>query len=204
MTQPPSSPYGSGNDQGGSNDPYGQSQPPQYGGQQQPPAPDPYGQSQPPPYGGEQAQPPYGGEQAPPQYAGQPYTGQPYAGEGSQQYGGGQPYGGQPPKKRGALPWILGGCGVLLLLAIIVVVAVVLVVRGSSPGPGDYDRPDSSNSDYDESLDALWEDCDNGTAEACDDLYFQSDVDSVYEDFGSTCGGRNEATSGGCVQRVGD
>jgi len=39
-------------------------------------------------------------------------------------------------------------------------------------------------------LDALWEDCGAGSAGACDNLYFDSPLDSVYEAYGFTCGGR--------------
>lgn len=39
-------------------------------------------------------------------------------------------------------------------------------------------------------LDDLWDACDAGDGQACDDLFFQSPVDSEYETFGNTCGGR--------------
>lgn len=42
----------------------------------------------------------------------------------------------------------------------------------------------------DDTLDALWDDCDDGDGEACDDLFYDSPVDSEYEEFGNTCGGR--------------
>lgn len=42
-------------------------------------------------------------------------------------------------------------------------------------------------------LDALWDRCEDGDGEACDELYFSSQVDSAYEEFGDTCGGRVEA-----------
>ena len=41
-------------------------------------------------------------------------------------------------------------------------------------------------------LDALWDACEEGDGQACDDLYFQSPFDSEYEEFGKTCGGRLE------------
>jgi len=37
---------------------------------------------------------------------------------------------GEPPKPRSVLPWVLGGCGLLLLLAIGFALAIVLLTRG--------------------------------------------------------------------------
>ena len=42
----------------------------------------------------------------------------------------------------------------------------------------------------DTELDALWVACDGGSAEACDDLFWQAPSDSDYEAFGLSCGGR--------------
>ena len=42
-------------------------------------------------------------------------------------------------------------------------------------------------------LDALWDACEDGDGQACDDLYFSSAIGSEYEEFGDTCGGRFEA-----------
>jgi hypothetical protein len=39
-------------------------------------------------------------------------------------------------------------------------------------------------------LDALWDKCDGGDMVACDELFWTSPVDSEYETFGNTCGGR--------------
>jgi hypothetical protein len=39
-------------------------------------------------------------------------------------------------------------------------------------------------------LDRLWDRCEDGDGEACDELYFTSEVGSEYEEFGDTCGGR--------------
>ncbi|MFP4511906.1 MAG: DUF2510 domain-containing protein [Acidimicrobiales bacterium] len=39
-------------------------------------------------------------------------------------------------------------------------------------------------------LDALWDACEDGDGDACDELYFTSEVGSEYEEFGDTCGGR--------------
>ncbi|WP_161784021.1 hypothetical protein, partial [Cellulomonas carbonis] len=50
----------------------------------------------------------------------------------------------------------------------------------------------------DAALDALWDACEGGDGEACDDLYWDSPIGSQYEDFGSTCGGTTAETEGGC------
>jgi len=41
-------------------------------------------------------------------------------------------------------------------------------------------------------LDSLWDSCENGNFESCDTLYLDSPSGSEYEDFGDTCGNRNE------------
>lgn len=49
-------------------------------------------------------------------------------------------------------------------------------------------------------LDALWDACEGGDMESCDELYMTSEFGSEYEEFGSTCGGRSdEETYGGCA-----
>jgi len=48
-----------------------------------------------------------------------------------------------------------------------------------SPAPGE-----------DAELDALWQACSDKDADACDQLYFDAPVDSEYEAYGYTCGGR--------------
>ena len=47
-------------------------------------------------------------------------------------------------------------------------------------------------------LDSLWDSCSNADFYACDELFLESPYDSEYEDFGDTCGYRNEP-SGYCV-----
>lgn len=51
---------------------------------------------------------------------------------------------------------------------------------GDTAGDGDYGS--------DPALDALWDSCEAGDGQACDDLFFDSPVGSEYENFGSTCG----------------
>ncbi len=50
----------------------------------------------------------------------------------------------------------------------------------------------------DAELDALAQDCFDGDFSACDQLFFESPVDSDYEAYGDSCGGRNEP-GGLCV-----
>lgn len=56
----------------------------------------------------------------------------------------------------------------------------------------------------DPELDALADSCFEGDAGACDDLYLRSPVDSAYEAYGATCGGRLAlASDGGCESQFG-
>ncbi|MBL8776245.1 MAG: hypothetical protein JNK12_09950 [Acidimicrobiales bacterium] len=56
----------------------------------------------------------------------------------------------------------------------------------------------------DAELDALAQACFGGDAGACDDLYLRSPVDSAYEAYGATCGGRLAlASDGGCQSQFG-
>ncbi|MDO5495014.1 MAG: hypothetical protein Q4G64_04815 [bacterium] len=54
----------------------------------------------------------------------------------------------------------------------------------------------------DRHLDELWDECEAGDMEACNDLYWSSPVSSEYEDFGSTCGATESPMYGRCM--VGD
>lgn len=54
----------------------------------------------------------------------------------------------------------------------------------------------------DPELDGLWEDCDDGDATACDNLYSFSPIGSAYEEFGSTCGGRYEPFEVACTDAL--
>lgn len=54
------------------------------------------------------------------------------------------------------------------------------------PGPAEGSPPPGTNAELDE----LWISCAGGSAEACDDLFWQAPVDSDYEAFGLSCGGR--------------
>jgi hypothetical protein len=72
-------------------------------------------------------------------------------------------------------------------------------------GSGDGDFADLSPTDPppgdDAELDALWIGCSDGSASACDQLFFTSPVGSDYERFGLSCGAR-ENTS--CSDLLGD
>ena len=51
----------------------------------------------------------------------------------------------------------------------------------------------------DPGLDLLWVKCDFGVGEACDFLFFSSPIDSEYESFGLSCGGREDESFGLCT-----
>jgi hypothetical protein len=59
-----------------------------------------------------------------------------------------------------------------------------------SPGFTDSDADTYGDSSV---LDELWDRCEAGSGEACDDLYWDSPIGSEYEDFGNTCGRRYPA-----------
>ncbi|WP_282944283.1 DUF4190 domain-containing protein [Cellulomonas endometrii] len=54
----------------------------------------------------------------------------------------------------------------------------------------------------DPALDALWDACEAGSGTACDDLYWQSESGSAYEEFGTTCGNRVEFAAS-CAAEIG-
>jgi hypothetical protein len=82
-------------------------------------------------------------------------------------------------------PWVLGGVGCLVLLVVGAVVAGFTLLglgsMGSEEGHGYGDNPE---------LDALWDRCEAGDGQACDDLFLDSESGSEYEQFGDTCGRR--------------
>ena len=51
------------------------------------------------------------------------------------------------------------------------------------------EQPDIYTFGDDPALDRLWRACERGDWLSCDDLYFESPVDSEYEYFGASCGG---------------
>jgi hypothetical protein len=52
-----------------------------------------------------------------------------------------------------------------------------------------FEQPDVYTFGDDNELDRLWRACERGDWLSCDDLYFESPVDSEYEWFGASCGG---------------
>ncbi|MEL7207739.1 MAG: hypothetical protein AAGK32_05835, partial [Actinomycetota bacterium] len=65
--------------------------------------------------------------------------------------------------------------------------------------------PASTIAEYgsDPTLDGFADGCEAGDFGACDDLWLQSPVNSDYEAYGSTCGGRNDPVFAGCVDLYG-
>lgn len=73
---------------------------------------------------------------------------------------------------------------------------------GGGGGSGDVPDPTSPEGLGDDpTMDALAQDCFDGNMEACDQLFFVSEVGSAYEDYGYSCGGRvpEGETVGLCV-----
>lgn len=106
----------------------------------------------------------------------------------------------EKPRRTGLIVGIIVGAVVFVLIGVGVFafragqdVAGSGLFSGSSanPAPGNYPE-----------LDALWEACDEGDYSACDDLFFEAPAESVYEDFGDSCGNRNEP-AGYCVDIYG-
>lgn len=76
-------------------------------------------------------------------------------------------------------------------------------VTDTSVAGGDVpDAQDPGDLGDDAQLDALAQDCFDGDFGACDQLFFDSPVDSDYEAYGDSCGGRNEP-GGLCVNIYG-
>ncbi|RBY89911.1 hypothetical protein [Blastococcus sp. TF02A-26] len=75
----------------------------------------------------------------------------------------------------------------------------------SGPGidtavPGEPVPVDESDPEYDRSFDEQAEECRAGDLDACDTLYYGTPIDSEYEEYGSTCGGRtSEEYYGTCA-----
>ncbi len=109
----------------------------------------------------------------------------------------GSPYGppqGGPGEPRNSRAWIW-------IVVAVVVLAVIgggiyLVVRAVSNAADTIDEivtsEDPMSYGDDSALDSLWDSCEGGDMEACDDLFRDSPVGSDYEDFGDTCGGRTD------------
>ncbi|MCB1004607.1 MAG: hypothetical protein KDB35_10540 [Acidimicrobiales bacterium] len=67
-------------------------------------------------------------------------------------------------------------------------------------GGGDPEEPGN----FDAEFEGLAQDCFDGDFAACDDLFFQTPIDSAEEEYGSTCGGRlGTGVSGRCEDVLG-
>jgi hypothetical protein len=65
-----------------------------------------------------------------------------------------------------------------------------------APEPGEFPTVDPEADEYgdDPTLDELWDQCAEGSGKACDDLFWLAPLDSKYEQFGYTCGERENLT----------
>ncbi|MEO7570952.1 MAG: DUF2510 domain-containing protein [Acidimicrobiales bacterium] len=125
------------------------------------------------------------------------------------------------PSDGGSKKGLLIGGGILA--AVVIAVIAFLALGGDDDSDGDRASNDADTTtterDADEDgggdgaepaggeegsygsdpeLDELYDQCEDGDFQACDDLFFDSPAGSEYEDFGDTCGERNEP-SGTCV-----
>ncbi len=114
-------------------------------------------------------------------------------------YSGPNPVGyGQPPKNNTSL--IIAAIIAAVVLVGGAITAVVLLNKDESNsqvpiagGGGGGVLPEPVAPDGlgdDPALDSLATSCYIGDMQSCDDLYFQADLDSAYEEYGSTCGYR--------------
>ncbi|MFC7403554.1 hypothetical protein [Georgenia alba] len=136
-----------------------------------------------------------------------------------------------PRRSEDAVKWLV--VGVVTVVAVIGIVLAVVLDGGGGPGPAPEpttaapttpeptsEEPTTEEPTTDEAtddpgepqaygddpeLDALWDACEGGDGQACDELFSVAPVDSEYEEFGWTCGGRVSGGSGGsCAVEMGD
>ena len=88
-------------------------------------------------------------------------------------------------------------CAVISLL-LIGGVAGFLVATQDGNGAISFDDDSGPEDDEQAELDELYDACDDGDMEACDDLYFEAPIGSDEEEFGSRCGDRRRETRGEC------
>lgn len=82
--------------------------------------------------------------------------------------------------------------------------ATATTAGGEDGEDGEVPEPTSPDGLGDDpELDALAQDCFDGDFSACDQLFFESPVESDYEAYGDSCGGRNEP-GGLCVNIYGE
>ena len=83
----------------------------------------------------------------------------------------------------------------IAVAAVLIVGALVFAASSIFGAVGD----DSTYGD-DPYLDRLWDACEAGDGQACDDLYLESPLGSGYEEFGDTCGDRFGAQEVWCAE----
>lgn len=170
---------------------------------------------------------PYTSQQTYSSYPAGGYSSQPPGGYGGGGYGGpGGPGGpGGQPGKSGAIWWIVGG--VVVLAGIVVAILFLTGILGggakddptasvsTTPVPTTTEplsvatTPESTPSTgfgpgaaapgTDAELDAFWNSCAAGDMEACDNLYWNSPLNSVYEEYAISCGGTQSGRYGSCA-----
>lgn len=101
-----------------------------------------------------------------------------------------------PQLARGSRPRVALVVGLLVGAAVATLAAFgVWSLTSDDPGStGDSVEASegSPRSASDSRLDALWEACAEGDFASCDDLFLEAPSGSSYEDFGDSCGNRNE------------
>ncbi len=95
---------------------------------------------------------------------------------------------------------VLGVIGVIFAIVWFVVLARVVAENVDEIPPTVFS--DATTYGDDPTLDGLWDSCEAGDGQACDDLFLQSPSGSEYEDFGDTCGNRYEAGTVLCSQEL--
>lgn len=158
-------------------------------------------------------QPSYGGASAGPVPS--PY-GAPAQYPASPQYGVSAQFGPPAaPKSGNTLLIVAIVIGALLLVGLAVLLVVSLSgdkedpapavpTRTATPTPTPTPTSSAREGDYgdDPELDALWDECEAGDWQACDDLFLASPWDSEYEEFAATCGYRLDHTAWDCVSEM--
>lgn len=155
-------------------DPYAVQQPQQPWSQPQNPYQQP---AQPGQQWGQQPQNPYATQQPQASWAQQPQNpyqqpGQPWGSPNP--YGdpyGAPPYGAVPAKKR-SLTWLWILLAVVALAIVGAIVLIINLMKGADTGD-------------------LYSQCFDGSADACNELFYESAAGSSDEEFGRTCGGRS-------------
>lgn len=106
-----------------------------------------------------------------------------------------------PGKKSGVAPWVWIVVAAAVIIPVIAVIALAARQEDRTQDQIDdilEDIPDNVNSQSGDTygdnptLDALWDRCEDGDGGACDQLYYSSEFNSEYEEFGNTCGRRFE------------